>query len=160
MQAIVVKSSSLLQSNKRILGVAESCTGGLLAKLVTDLPGSSQWFDCGFITYSNAAKIRAIGVMENTLLENGAVSESVVIEMAQGVLANSDANVSLSISGIAGPDGGTNDKPVGTVYIACCVSGDHCVAHRYSFSGDRNTVRKQAAMEALKLLNAELEKMK
>ena len=100
-----------------LLGVAESCTGGLLAKKITDESGSSSWFDCGFITYSNESKIRMLGVNKESIEEFGAVSREVAQEMAIGVQKNSRAIFSISITGIAGPNGGSLEKPVGTVYI-------------------------------------------
>src|SRR5580700_10352372 len=99
------------------LATAESCTGGWVAKALTDVPGSSQWFECGFVTYSNAAKMRDVGVLARTLADHGAVSEATVREMAAGALRVSGADIAVAISGIAGPDGGTVDKPVGTVWF-------------------------------------------
>src|SRR6185437_15821372 len=100
------------------LATAESCTGGWVAKACTDVAGSSQWFECGFVTYSNAAKVRDLGVSEATLASHGAVSEPTVREMAAGAVRVSGADIAVAISGIAGPDGGTPGKPVGTVWFA------------------------------------------
>src|SRR5215469_3217637 len=101
----------------RRLATAESCTGGWVAKACTDVAGSSQWFECGFVTYSNAAKVRDLGVSEATLASHGAVSEPTVREMAAGALRVSGADIAVAISGIAGPEGGTPTKPVGTVWF-------------------------------------------
>ena len=112
-----------LEKKYRIV-TAESCTGGWIAKVFTDAAGSSRWFECGYVTYSNAAKVRDVGVSSRTLDEHGAVSEPTVREMAAGALRVSGADVSIAVSGIAGPDGGTAEKPVGTVWF--------CVARRVS----------------------------
>ena len=100
------------------IATAESCTGGGIAQAITEIPGSSAWFDRGFVTYSNAAKLQMLQVKQSTLDEFGAVSEQVAIEMVEGALMNSNADLAVSVTGIAGPDGGTNIKPVGTIYIA------------------------------------------
>ena len=150
-------AARLLQDKKR-LTVAESCTGGWIAKVLTDLAGSSAWFERGFVTYSNEAKQEMLGVMGSTLEAQGAVSEKVVAEMALGALKNSHANISLSVSGIAGPDGGSEDKPVGLVWFAWCykTSADEdavLVSEKKIFSGHRNAVREQAVEYALIGLN-------
>lgn len=131
------------------LGTAESCTGGWVAQSLTARAGSSEWFDAGFVTYSNAAKQRQLGVSEQTLSKYGAVSEATVVEMAQGVLQNSNAQLSVAISGIAGPGGGTTDKPVGTVWLAWAEEGIGVRAEVFCFQGDRECVRKQAVIKAL-----------
>jgi nicotinamide-nucleotide amidase len=115
-----------LEKKYRIV-TAESCTGGWIAKAFTDAAGSSRWFECGYVTYSNAAKVRDLGVTSRTLDEHGAVSERTVREMAAGALRVSGADVSIAVSGIAGPDGGTAEKPVGTVWF--------CVARRHGVGG-------------------------
>ena len=132
-----------------MLACAESCTGGWVAKVCTDRAGSSHWFDRGFVTYTNESKQELLGVEVKTLEQNGAVSEQTVAEMAQGALARSNAQVSLSISGIAGPGGGTLEKPVGTVYFGWAVAGK-TVTERVHFEGDREAVRSQAVSHALK----------
>ncbi|TPG62208.1 nicotinamide-nucleotide amidase [Ewingella americana] len=138
---------------------AESCTGGWVAKAITDIAGSSAWFDRGFVTYSNAAKHQLLGVAEATLHEFGAVSEESVREMAQGALHAAGANLALSISGIAGPDGGTEAKPVGTVWFGFADSEGRIMALKRQFSGDRESVRLQAAVFSLQTaLNEFLEK--
>src|SRR5471032_328749 len=128
---------------------AESCTGGWVAKAITDIAGSSAWFDRGFVTYSNAAKHQLLGVAEVTLHEFGAVSEEAVREMAKGALHAAGANLALSISGIAGPDGGTPQKPVGTVWFGFANSEGRIFTAKQQFSGDRESVRLQAAVFSL-----------
>ena len=143
----------LLQQHK-LLAVAESCTGGWVAKCLTDIAGSSQWFDRGFVSYSNAAKQAMLGVSGDTLETAGAVSEQTVREMAAGVLENSLATVALAISGIAGPGGAMPGKPVGTVCFAWTVAGDEVQAETRHFEGDRESVRRQSVGFALQgLLN-------
>lgn len=132
-----------------MMTAAESCTGGWVAKVCTDLPGSSAWFERGFVTYTNEAKQEMLGVKALTLSEHGAVSEATVREMAQGALANSRAQLSLAISGIAGPGGATPDKPVGTVCFAWSVEGLPLQSERACFDGDREAVRRQAVAHAL-----------
>jgi nicotinamide-nucleotide amidase len=131
------------------LTVAESCTGGWLAKVVTDLAGSSIWFDRGFVTYSNEAKQEMLGVHGATLLTHGAVSEAVVAEMAAGALARSRAQVAVAISGIAGPGGGSPDKPVGTVCIAWAWPEGQVSTRRLQLAGDRDNVRRQSVQAAI-----------
>lgn len=128
---------------------AESCTGGWVAKVLTDVPGSSAWVDRGFVTYSNAAKEEMLGVEPRTLSRDGAVSEAVVREMALGALARSRAQVAVAISGIAGPGGGTAAKPVGTVWLAWGLAGGRVDACCHHFPGDREAVRAQAVRAAL-----------
>ena len=132
-----------------LLAVAESCTGGWLAKVCTDISGSSNWFDRGFVTYSNSAKQQMLGVSGQTLQVEGAVSEAVVIEMVTGVLQQSDAHIAVSISGVAGPGGGTEEKPVGTVWFAWKRTSLPAVTSCFHFDGDRNEVRRQAVERAL-----------
>lgn len=139
----------LLMKQGLMLSVAESCTGGWLAKVCTDLDGSSRWFDRGFVTYSNRAKQQMLGVNEQTLQAEGAVSEAVVIEMVSGALLHSDAHVAVSISGIAGPDGGTAEKPVGTVWFAWKNESMPATARCHHLDGNRNEVRHQAVERAL-----------
>ena len=146
---LVKQLAELLIKNNKMLAVAESCTGGWIAKLLTDLAGSSSWFDRGFVTYSNQAKQEMLGVLTKTLENDGAVSQETVIEMASGVLKNSQADYSLSVSGIAGPEGGTDDKPVGLVWFAWASHNAEVLTEQKIFNGDRNTVREQAALFAL-----------
>jgi nicotinamide-nucleotide amidase len=141
----------LCQRGYRLV-VAESCTGGWLAKILTDLPGSSEWFDRGFVTYSNQAKQAMLGVASATLEQAGAVSEACVLEMTQGALRESGGDVAVAISGIAGPGGGSKEKPVGTVCFAWQVKGSEGIARRQCFDGDRNQVRWQSVVYALQEL--------
>lgn len=134
---------------------AESCTGGWIAKALTDVPGSSQWVHCGYVTYSNTAKMRDVGVSALTLAEHGAVSEETVREMANGALRVTDAEVAIAVSGIAGPDGGTTEKPVGTVWFSIATPqarGPAAVCELQHFAGDREEVRRQSVGYALRLL--------
>ena len=143
-----------LIKQRELLAVAESCTGGWVAKCLTDIAGSSGWFDRGFVTYSNDAKQAMLGVSTATLDTAGAVSEQTVREMVIGTLANSKASVALAISGIAGPGGATPDKPVGTVCFAWAVAGGELWVETRHFTGDREAVRRQSAAYALQeLLN-------
>ena len=144
-----MSSNKLLNISKKFvdqnfyLGVAESCTGGLLAKKITDASGSSAWFDCGFLTYSNESKTRMLGVNKELLEEFGAVSQEVAQEMAIGVQKNSKAIFSISITGIAGPNGGSPDKPVGTIYICFAFKGSVLKDYKLKLSGDRLFIREQ-----------------
>ena len=137
------------------LATAESCSGGWIAKAVTDVPGSSKWFECGYVVYSNAAKVRDLGVSEQMLQEHGAVSEAAVREMAAGALRVSGAQIAVSVSGIAGPDGGSPDKPVGTVWFGLAIrrrGGTEVVAKLELFPGDREAVRRRTVEHALQLV--------
>lgn len=134
------------------LALAESCTGGWIAKLVTDVAGSSAWFERGFVTYSNAAKIEMLGVAAETLAAHGAVSEAAAREMAAGARERSGADVALAVTGIAGPDGGTAAKPVGTVWFGRAWPDGRVEAEIRHFHGDREQVRLAAATHALRTL--------
>lgn len=142
----------LLRKRKQTLVLAESCTGGLIAKYITDLPGSSSVLWGGFVVYSNDAKIRSLGVREETLLRSGAVSEAVVLEMAVGAIEKSGATFGVSVSGIAGPEGGTAEKPVGTVWIGVAGNFAAPVSRRFDLRGDRSRIRRHSAVAALLLL--------
>ena len=131
------------------LASAESCTGGWLAKVITDIPGSSAWFTGSVVSYSNEAKQSLLGVLENTLNEHGAVSGETVLEMSDGLFAHTDADVAVSVSGIAGPDGGSEDKPVGLVWLSWGKRDKSVFANPYNFDGDREAVRKQSIKQAL-----------
>jgi nicotinamide-nucleotide amidase len=139
----------LLLERNRLLATAESCTGGWVAKCITDIAGSSAWFDRGFVTYSNRAKQDMLGVEAATLEVHGAVSEATVGEMARGVLMHSASDVAVAVSGVAGPGGGSPDKPVGTVCFAWLVSGGTPRVETRQFAGDREAVRRQAVARAL-----------
>jgi nicotinamide-nucleotide amidase len=145
---------SMLRAGRR-LATAESCTGGWVAKALTDVAGSSQWFECGFVAYSNVAKVRDLGVSERTLRSRGAVSEATARAMARGALRVTRADVAVAVTGIAGPDGGTPDKPVGTVWFGIAVRRRarlDSAATRALFRGDREAVRRQSVAYALRLI--------
>ena len=153
LQALAAKLGACLLARNMRLATAESCTGGWLAKVITDLPGSSSWFNGSLVTYSNEAKQQILGVKKCTLDEFGAVSSETVREMSNGVLARMDADVALSISGIAGPGGGSDDKPVGLVWFSWGKQGETVFAESYQFDGDREAVRRQAVEKALTILS-------
>ncbi len=146
--SLVARIGERLLARGWMLTTAESCTGGWIAKTVTDVAGSSAWFDRGFVTYSNAAKQEMLGVALETLTRHGAVSEPVVKEMAAGALAQSRAQAAIAISGIAGPGGGSAEKPVGTVWFAWGLPG-RIVTQCMQLAGDRESVRQQAVRIAL-----------
>lgn len=135
-----------------LLTTAESCTGGQIAQTITDIAGSSQWFERGFVTYSNAAKQEMLGVQAITLERYGAVSAEIAMEMAEGALCHSHAQLSLAITGIAGPDGGTAEKPVGMVCFAWAGIGWLTQTEVQIFTGDRLSIRTQATEHGLKKL--------
>lgn len=133
------------------LATAESCTGGLIAQKITSVAGASECFDCGVVTYSNAQKQKLLGVSAETLEKFGAVSQQTALEMCKGVKALSDADFGISVTGIAGPGGGTPEKPVGTVWIGICGENLH-KAEKFLFDGDRQQVRESTAELALKMV--------
>ena len=140
-----------LLSKKAIVTTAESCTGGGVAQAITDIAGSSQWFHCGYITYANHAKHNALGVSVELLAAQGAVCESVVIEMVRGAAHEAKADYAIAISGVAGPTGGSSNKPVGTVWFACLgPQGVRTVKHQ--LAGDRKAVREQSVKISLQQL--------
>lgn len=155
-EADILRLSALvgekLKARGATLTCAESCTGGWLAKSITDIAGSSGWFDYGFVTYSNLAKQRLVNVSAETLEQHGAVSEAVVNEMAAGALQAADADFAISVSGVAGPDGGTEEKPVGTVWFGFTDKQGEAFARTMRFIGDRNAVRLQSVHFALQTL--------
>ena len=157
LQTLAAQLGECLVALNMRLALAESCTGGWLAKIITDLPGSSSWFNGSLVTYSNEAKQQILGVQKHTLDEFGAVSAETVLEMSSGVLAHMDADVALSISGIAGPGGGSDDKPVGLVWFGLGGRDKPVSAESYCFEGDREAVRRQAVEKALQLLLSMLE---
>jgi nicotinamide-nucleotide amidase len=136
------------------LCTAESCTGGWIAKILTDIPGSSAWFDCGMAAYSYEAKQALLRVRPETLMQHGAVSRETVLEMVSGALITSGASIAVAVTGIAGPGGGLPDKPVGTVWIAWKRRGQYPQAKLFHFDGDREAVRRQTVSEALQGLMA------
>ena len=143
--------AGMLTACGKTLAVAESCTGGLLAKKITDLPGSSDWFAAGVVSYSNDSKTALLGVPEALIASHGAVSEEVAESMAQGVRKNCNADYALAITGIAGPTGGNKEKPVGTVYIASAF-GESPQASRFNFYGDREQIRHRSVVKACEIL--------
>jgi nicotinamide-nucleotide amidase len=149
MDILAAQVGALLKSRGMMLATAESCTGGGVAQAITEVAGSSAWFERGFVTYSNLSKQQMLGVREATLKKHGAVSEMTVREMAAGALQHSAAQVALAVSGIAGPDGGTADKPVGTVWFAWGLKNGETQAQRHQLGGNRAEVRAQAVRIAL-----------
>ncbi len=148
--ALAGEVAELLCERHLMLVTAESCTGGWIAKCCTDLPGSSHWFERGFVTYTNEAKMEELGVLAATLQIHGAVSEATVAEMAAGALHHSRAQVSVAVSGIAGPGGGRPDKPVGTVCFGWALAGKGPVSRQLYIVGDREQIRRQAVAVALR----------
>jgi nicotinamide-nucleotide amidase len=146
---LAVKLAQRLLARELKLATAESCTGGWIAKCLTDIAGSSEWFERGFVTYSNAAKQDALGVSAETLSLHGAVSEQCVREMAAGVLRHSQAQAAVAVSGVAGPAGGSADKPVGLVWIAWAWPNRSVSVKCCHFGGDRGAVRRAAVLTAL-----------
>jgi len=147
---LVAKLAGELTSRSWKLATAESCTGGWIAKSCTDRPGSSVWFERGLVSYSNRAKRDLLGVAAATLEHEGAVSRAVAIEMATGALNRAGVDTALAVTGIAGPDGGSPDKPVGTVWFAWAVAGRTADAERVVFAGGREAVRRQTVAHALR----------
>ncbi len=148
--ALAEQVGAALKSRKLMLATAESCTGGWIAEAVTMVPGSSEWFERGFVTYTYISKREMLGVRDTTLERHGAVSEEVVLEMVQGALVHSHAQIAVAVSGVAGPGGGTPDKPVGTVCLAWAASGAAPRAETRLFPGDREAVRRLSVERALK----------
>lgn len=156
MRTLVEQISETLVRRGLRLALAESCTGGLLAARLTERPGASRFLDAGLVTYSDAAKESILGVDPETLATHGAVSEAVVLEMLDGARARTDARATIAITGIAGPEGGTPEKPVGTVWIGVAL-GERTHARRFHFDGDRSRVREASTEAALALLGRLLE---
>jgi len=149
LRLLAERAGQLLLARGWRLASAESCTGGWVAKCLTDVPGSSQWFERGYVTYSNEAKQQSIGVSPETLMSFGAVSRPVVEQMAAGALHASGAQLAVAITGIAGPDGGSAEKPVGLVWFALAARDAPPVARQHQFSGDREAIRRAAVAIAL-----------
>ena len=147
----------LLKKNKYTLTTAESCTGGMIASTLVNVPGISEFFQEGYVTYSDAAKTKMIGVPENIISEHGVVSIETAAAMAEAAARTANTDTSVSVTGIAGPDGGTEDCPVGLVFIGCYING-HTVTERHVFPGDRMQVRKAACNRALQLLTEMISK--
>uniref|UniRef100_Q31F88 CinA-like protein n=1 Tax=Hydrogenovibrio crunogenus (strain DSM 25203 / XCL-2) TaxID=317025 RepID=Q31F88_HYDCU len=151
LESLVAEVGNALKQHNKLIVTAESCTGGLIAEALTSVAGSTAWFDRAYITYSYESKREMLGVHETTIQHKGAVSQECVEEMVIGALQESHATVSVACSGIAGPGGGTPDKPVGTVWISWAVQGhEEVVSKLYHFEGDRNAVRLACTVEALK----------
>lgn len=149
LQMLAERTGALLRRTHHRLVTAESCTGGWIAKAVTDVAGCSDWFDCGMAAYSYEAKQALLGVTPHTLEVHGAVSRETAIEMVSGALVNSGASIAVAVTGIAGPGGGSDDKPVGTVWIAWKRRGGYARAELFGFDGDRDAVRRQTVVAAL-----------
>ena len=138
-----------LKLTEKKIATAESCTGGWIAQIITEVSGSSAWFDRGFVTYSNSAKVQMLGVNPETLTKLGAVSAQTATEMVKGALANSEADCAIAVTGIAGPDGGTADKPVGTVFIAWAYKNRELKVVQKQLTGNRHQIRRQTVKIAL-----------
>lgn len=151
MSGLDLKIAGLFRNSGLTLAVAESCSGGLIAKRITDIPGSSEYFILGVVTYANSAKERVLGVPGELLEKYGAVSHEVAAAMAEGVRTLSGSHIAIATTGIAGPDGGTAEKPVGTVFIAIA-SAVGCEVFRHRFAGNRESIREATAEAALMLL--------
>lgn len=149
LHALALTVADALRERGQMLATAESCTGGWIAKVCTDLGGSSEWFESGAVTYSNRAKRALLRVTAPTLEKHGAVSRECALEMVAGALACFEANVAVAVTGIAGPTGGTPDKPVGTVWIAWQRRGQAARVEVFHFHGDRDAVRSQTVLAAL-----------
>jgi PncC family amidohydrolase len=145
------KIGNILRERSLTLGLAESCTGGLIASRITDVPGSSAYFLAGFVTYSNEAKTKFLSVPDKIIMRHGAVSNIVAERMAKGVRRAAGVDIGLSITGVAGPAGGSPEKPVGTVFMALATSKKVFV-RKFLFSGNRREVRKRSAEEALSMI--------
>ncbi len=153
-EALINQTTKLLEiyRNKNLkLATAESCTGGLIAALLTEIYGSSDVFECGFVTYSNASKIKLLGVDAQLIEQHGAVSEQVASAMAQGIIAKTGVDVAIAVTGIAGPSGGTPQKPVGLVYIAV-TTRNNVICEQNIFTGNREQVRLSSVEKALAML--------
>ena len=157
LHSVAAELGEKLVSRNMLMATAESCTGGWVSKIITDLDGSSSWFECALVTYHNEAKQEFLGVNPQTIKEHGAVSEQTVKEMVLGLLERCNAGIGVSISGIAGPGGGTAEKPVGTVCMAWARPGRFLESMKFHFTGDREAVRRQAVYEALTGLERLLE---
>ncbi len=149
MQDLITRLSEELRAKKLRLATAESCTGGMIGAALTDLAGSSDIYEGGFITYSNELKTSLLGVQQQTLKAHGAVSEQTAGEMALSTLKRTDADIAISVTGIAGPGGGTTNKPVGLVYIAVVFKGRAPRIHKHLFEGSREDIRKETVKTAL-----------
>ena len=148
LDALARRTGERMLARRHMLVTAESCTGGWIAKAITGVAGSSAWFDCGVVAYSYEAKQALLGVHPQTLETHGAVSRECVTEMVSGALANLGGTVAVAVTGIAGPGGGSNDKPVGTVWVGWKKRGGYAEARSFHFEGDRDAVRRQTVAKA------------
>jgi nicotinamide-nucleotide amidase len=148
-EKLVEELALRLISKDWVMATAESCTGGWIAKCCTDRAGSSAWFERGFVTYSDAAKVELLGVDAKTLKQRGAVSREVALQMAEGARRRAGVDVAVAVTGVAGPDGGTLDKTVGTVWFGWSREGEAASAEVVCFRGDRDAVRRQTVAQAL-----------
>ncbi|OGV76352.1 MAG: damage-inducible protein CinA [Methylotenera sp. RIFCSPLOWO2_02_FULL_45_14] len=160
LHTLATQLGAALKARGLVLSMAESCTGGMVAQAVTSVAGSSAWFDRGFVTYSNPSKQEMLGVSDQTLTQFGAVSEQTAFEMAAGALKNSHAQIAGSITGIAGPDGGTSEKPVGMVCFAWAVLAKAISTTTQHFHGNREQIRQQATMFMMTMLIERLNEFK
>ena len=149
LDALARRVARALKTKGLMLSTAESCTGGMVSQVLTSMAGSSEWFERGFVTYSNLSKRELLNVSTNTIARFGAVSEQAARDMAEGALANSEAQVAVAITGVAGPTGGTPEKPVGTVWFAWAGKDRDTVTASAQYEGDRDAVRHQATGRAL-----------
>jgi nicotinamide-nucleotide amidase len=154
LRALAAEAGALLLAAGRRVATAESCTGGWVAKCLTDIAGSSQWFERGYVTYSNEAKAQSIGVAVSVIETFGAVSRPTAEQMAAGALHASGADIAIAVTGIAGPDGGSADKPVGLVWFALAQRAAAPVAIQQQFAGDREGIRRAAVASALRMVIA------
>lgn len=157
--ALMAEAEALIEQCRArgiLIATAESCTGGLVAALLTEIPGSSDVFERGFVTYANEAKHQLLGVSNSFLQQYGAVSEPVARAMAEGALAHSGARLSIAVTGIAGPGGGSVEKPVGLVYLASACAGKNTLVEKQQFSGNRSQIRLAAVQAALRLMEKQL----
>lgn len=156
LHTLATQLGAVLKARGLLLTMAESCTGGMVTQVVTSVAGSSAWFDRGFITYSNPSKQEMLGVSNQTLTQFGAVSEQTAVEMVAGALKNSHAQIAGSITGIAGPDGGTSEKPVGMVCFACSALANATLTTTQYFQGNREQIRQQATAFMMTMLIEQL----
>lgn len=156
LRRLAVDLGERLRAGHHMLVSAESCTGGWIAKTVTDIAGSSEWFDCGMVVYSYEAKQAMLGVRPQTLETHGAVSRETAIEMVSGALVHSGASIAVAVTGIAGPGGGSEDKPVGTVWVAWKRRGGYALAELFHFDGDRDAIRRQTVAVAMQGLQRQV----
>jgi nicotinamide-nucleotide amidase len=152
LMALAEQVGQHLKANGWMIATAESCTGGGIAQMITEIAGSSAWFDRSFVTYSNNSKVEMLGVNQSTLEKFGAVSAETALEMVQGALLYSQAECAIAVTGIAGPDGGSVEKPVGTVFIARCYRHETATVIRKQFIGNRHQIRTQTIKTALEWL--------